>query len=101
MGTNYYAQIRNHPDPIHVGKSNVGWRFIFRCYKESPEGPGNIGEWTAFLSRADVSISDGYGQPVSLSDFWMMVEYKQNLKADESASVVGEGIADVLFQEFS
>ena len=79
MGTNYYTKNEkcptcgNEPEGLHLGKSSIGWKFIFQynggTYYETVEG---MKSWLK-----DKKIVDEYGAEVSYEDFWKMVDTKQ------------------------
>lgn len=107
MGTNYYVQAHTCPtcrrsERIHIGKSSVGWRFIFRGY-ERDDGeqtrPYNITDWKIHLADENVQIFDEYDRPVSKTDFWAMVVGKKDQRHDPNA--IHDDLADILLREFS
>ena len=93
MGTNYYA-VRNRPtvcDPIHIGKSSVGWMFLFHRQNEKWDDPPI--SWNSFEQVAnwlmehtvitkDFVIMDEYDRIVTYDDFIQMVKAKQELCRD-------------------
>ena len=60
---------------IHIGKSSIGWKFLFNWNKEKYYKPlkHSIND---FLSL--YRIVDEYGKEISLESFWEMVEKKSN-----------------------
>ena len=75
MGTNYYAEpsIQGIPVRLHIGKSSVGWKFLFAEYS-------NLQSWAAwreFLSIGSVRIVDEYNSTVLFSDLCNLVQMKQ------------------------
>lgn len=91
MGTNYYlyTEICKHcgrsDDPIHIGKSSVGWHFSFRGYLDDwyDFQITTFEEWKKFLvekiSRGAI-IKDEYGREIQLMDFLTLIANKQNSK---------------------
>lgn len=83
MGTNYYTDGtlpckhcgRSGP-ALHIGKSSVGWRFLFASYPEHDIKSAK--DWREFLDRAGVLIFDEYGDEVAPDTFWQLVEEKQS-----------------------
>ena len=88
MGTNYYA-VRNKASlerPIHIGKSSIGWKFLFRDQDDTWSDPPVV--WHTFdqvkdwLTKYTVLtneyvILDEYDEPISFDDFVKLVERKQ------------------------
>ena len=88
MGTNYYALTDVCPHclrgsaKIHIGKSSVGWRFLFRAYKEFDwDDPGvrwrSREELRQWMIDREVSIENEYGEPMRTEDFFEFTEDKQ------------------------
>lgn len=89
MGTNYYA-VRNRPttrDPIHIGKSSIGWMFNFQSQNETWEEPPVV--WNTFnqvkdwlkkytVDSNEFVIIDEYDEIIQYEDFIQLVEDKQN-----------------------
>ena len=88
MGTNYYV-VPNRPsinEPIHIGKSSMGWKFLFQDvdepYREVPVVWHCYEEVEDWLYRHTVEseqyvIIDEYDEIVSFDDFIKLVERKQ------------------------
>ena len=88
MGTNYYV-VPNRPsieEPIHIGKSSMGWMFLFQDanepYRDIPIIWHSYWEVEDWLYRYTVEceqyvIIDEYDEIISFDDFIKMVEYKQ------------------------
>lgn len=85
MGTNYYAVTKycqhcKRGNPIHIGKSSVGWMFVFHGYPD-PWDEVQIRSWAEWkyclLNEAD-HIEDEYGKLVSFADFKKVVENRHN-----------------------
>ena len=95
MGTNYYAVKKRptlHNHAIHIGKSSVGWKFLFQGYQKRELSYDNfitinsIGDWEKFLSNKEWVILDEYDNLVSTTDFFKMVEEKQNTENPDNFS---------------
>lgn len=89
MGTNYYA-VRNRPtteEPIHIGKSSLGWKFNFQTQNEKWNEPpvvwntyDQVYEWLhKYTVESDLYvIIDEYDEIISFDDFVALVEKKQS-----------------------
>ena len=88
MGTNYYV-VPNKPsiaEPIHIGKSSMGWMFLFHDvdepYRDVPIVWHTYDEVIDWLLKHTVEnpqyvIINEYDEIISLTDFREMVERKQ------------------------
>lgn len=88
MGTNYYA-VRTRPtieDPIHIGKSSMGWKFLFQTHNDKWENPpvvwntyDQVYEWLYqnTVQSNNYVIIDEYDEIISFDDFVALVEEKQ------------------------
>ena len=88
MGTNYYV-VPNRPTitkPIHIGKSSMGWMFLFHDvnepYRDVPIVWHTYEEVKAWLYRNTIEypfyvIINEYDEIVSYDHFISMVEQKQ------------------------
>ena len=88
MGTNYYA-VRNRPttsEPIHIGKSSIGWKFLFQSHNDTWDEPPVV--WNAYdqvyewlykhtVESDEFVIMDEYDRIVSFDEFISWVENKQ------------------------
>ena len=88
MGTNYYA-VRTKPTtarPIHIGKSSMGWLFLFEVQNQTWADPPVI--WNTYeqvknwlhkytVEHTDYVIIDEYDEVISYDDFIDLVETKQ------------------------
>ena len=79
MGTNYYA-VKKKPrivkiyDEIHLGKSSIGWKFVF----QEQEQYHNFEEFKDFiLNNNEWIIKDEYGKEISPNDLLELIETKQ------------------------
>ena len=91
MGTNYYV-VPNRPsvvEPIHIGKSSVGWMFLFHdvdeLYYDVPIVWHSYEEVKDWLYKYTVEfksyvIINEYDEIISFDDFIELVEYKQQFK---------------------
>lgn len=89
MGTNYYA-VRARPtinEPIHIGKSSIGWLFLFQAQNQKYTEPPVV--WNTFdqlkqwleeftVNRKEYVIIDEYDQVIPYIKFIEFVERKQN-----------------------
>lgn len=88
MGTNYYV-VPNRPsitEPIHIGKSSMGWMFLFQDisepYREVPVVWHCYEDVEDWLYRHTVEseqyvIIDEYDEIISFDDFIELVAHKQ------------------------
>lgn len=79
MGTNYYA-VKKKPrivkiyDEIHLGKSSIGWKFVF----QEQEQYHNFEEFKDFiLNNNEWIIKDEYGKEVSPNELLELIKTKQ------------------------
>lgn len=79
MGTNYYA-VKKKPrivkiyDEIHLGKSSVGWKFVF----QEQEQYHNFEEFKDFiLNNNEWIIKNEYGEEVSPNELLELIKTKQ------------------------
>lgn len=89
MGTNYYA-VRNRPtvdDPIHIGKSSIGWKFDFQSHNDTWHEPpivwntyDQVYEWlyTYTVQSDSYVIMDEYDELISFDDLIELIEAKQS-----------------------
>jgi hypothetical protein len=93
MGTNYYV-VPNRPSvetPIHIGKSSMGWKFLFHDVNEPYWSVpvvwhtyDEVKDWlykNTVVSKNYVII-DEYDGRVEYEEFIDLVEYKQEHYAD-------------------
>lgn len=88
MGTNYYA-VKNRPTvcaPYHIGKSSIGWRFLFHSVNET-WGDHPV-EWNTYeqvkawlykhtVEDKDYVIMNEYDEIVSFEDLFQLIDRKQ------------------------
>ncbi len=88
MGTNYYA-VKNRPtvcEPIHIGKSSIGWKFHFQSQNHPYEEPPII--WNTYeqvyewlykytVESNEYVIMDEYDEIIPFDEFIELVEMKQ------------------------
>ena len=89
MGTNYYV-VPNRPsiaEPIHIGKSSMGWMFLFHDvdepYNDTPiiwHSYEEVKDWLhkyAYSNADDYVIINEYDEIIPYHDFIKLVEHKQ------------------------
>lgn len=81
MGINYYqekniCQCCKRYDRQHIGKSSVGWQFVFQAYNTDKKQIKSFKDWKKELQ--DGVIVNDFGQIVPLEDFLSMVESKKS-----------------------
>ena len=67
MGTNYYFRYHccdhcNRYDELHIGKQSVGWKFIFRAYKN--RNLISVASWIEEIRKPNNKIYDEYDRHV-------------------------------------
>ena len=91
MGTNYYA-VRNRPtieEPIHIGKSSLGWKFLFQAQNNNWNNPPVI--WNTYeqvcdwlkkytVETAEYVIIDEYDKTITYDKFLELVKNKQDIE---------------------
>lgn len=87
MGTNYYAiknKISLRPSSVHIGKSSLGHKFLFRGYSGEELGIdyeklniSSVEDWKKYLYDNELVILDEYDEIISNKDFFNMVERMQ------------------------
>lgn len=82
MGTNYYVVVEPRcptcnkgGKDLHVGKSSVGWRFLFASYPSLRITSAS--DWKRVINEAGGSVYDEYGCVYPLETFQLKVEGKQ------------------------
>lgn len=91
MSTNYYAmknKVSLYPPAIHIGKSSLGHKFLFRGYSGDVEGLNNeklniasVEDWKKYLDNNELVILDEYDDLISYKEFFDMIE---NMQLNES-----------------
>ena len=86
MGTNYYV-VKKKPTitpPLHIGKSSVGWKFLFHevnigeCEFDYSVEIHTFEQWKEFLeNNNDILILNEYDEEVSVKEFLELVKEKQ------------------------
>lgn len=86
MGTNYYL-VKNRPSidsGLHIGKSSIGWRFLFRKYNNPFEVDNFLDtfeRWRDYLKEATESgthvIMNEYDDIVTYEFLMELIESKQ------------------------
>ena len=94
MGTNYYV-VPNKPsviEPVHIGKSSMGWKFLFHevnePYRDIPIIWHTYEQVKAWLYRytvekTDYVIMNEYDEIIPYANFIDLVERKQ-IQADDN-----------------
>lgn len=94
MGTNYYLH-RPDEDPLHIGKSSVGWCFSLHVIPE--KGINDLQDWVDLWQAPGARIEDEYGRDVppdkmfwkiagrSRASDWAETEVWPNLHQSEEA----------------
>ena len=95
IGTNYYV-VPNRPsveEPIHIGKSSIGWKFNFQSHNEPYYEPpiiwntyDQVYEWLYVntVQSDKFVIMDEYDRIVSFDEFIELVETKQSEDNEEN-----------------
>ena len=115
MGTNYYwtpayevceccgQPIGNH-EPIHIGKSSLGWCFALHVHPE--KGIHNLEDWEKMWSGG--SIEDEYGTPLDGVEMMCVIvdrRHPRGLKRHKVDGVHcighGPGTYDLMIGDFS
>ena len=75
----YEAAKKYMPDKVHIGKSSIGWRFLFNL---NDKAYYNSAEYSIqqFLKTCD--IYDEYDEYIDYDEFWEMVYTKQTDKPE-------------------
>lgn len=88
MGVNYYV-VRNRPTtepPIHIGKSSIGWLFLFQSHNETWKTPSvvwntyeQVKEWLKkyTVDNENFVIIDETDEVISFEEFFEMIDNKQ------------------------
>lgn len=91
MGTNYYA-VRNRPttdEPIHIGKSSIGWKFLFQAQNNNWNNPPVV--WNTYeqvrdwlkkytVESTEYVIIDEYDEIITYDKFLELVKNKQDIE---------------------
>ncbi len=106
MGTNYYA-VKKKPtisEPLHIGKSSVGWKFLFHEINKYNSFDCDLEihtfeQWKNFLENNDeIVILNEYDEEISVKEFLNLVKEKQKEKRDGySKNVNGYRFTDIDF----
>lgn len=89
MGMNYYA-VKKKPtisEPIHIGKSSAGWKFLFHEINKWDLSIRTFPQWKEWLEKnvgieedKDYVILNEEDEIVSLKEFLKNVEEKQKIE---------------------
>ena len=89
MGTNYYV-VSSTPTiqhPIHIGKSSIGWKFLFNRVSKwdnwvNDEPINTFQQWKEFLEtytkKNRIVVMNEYDEEVPLEDLLKLIKIKQN-----------------------
>ena len=100
MGTNYYA-VRNRPtieEPIHIGKSSFGWKFLFQTQNNNWNDPpvvwntyGQVRDWLKkyTVESTEYVIIDEYDKIITYDDFLKLVKNKQDNENPDNFTYCG------------
>lgn len=94
MGTNYYA-VRTRPtteEPIHIGKSSIGWKFLFQSQNDTWREPPVV--WNTYeqvyewlykntVKSDNYAIINEYDEIISFDDFIELIETKQKVTNED------------------
>jgi len=93
VGTNYYVDTPSCPNAcehcseserIHLGKSSMGWQFLFRADPDWPQDEA----FALWVRRAlSGTITDEYGRAYTLAQLIDLVYSKTGNKVDTSATL--------------
>lgn len=85
MGTNYYAisEKSTHSKPLHIGKSSVGWKFLFYKVEDyenyfTYKTIDTYEKWKELLQNENISIINEYDEIIDFDSFVKLVEIKQH-----------------------
>ena len=88
-------------EPLHIGKSSAGWKFLFQEVNKHNSFDWDLEihtfeQWKEFLeNNNEIIILNEYDEEVSVKDFLDLVEEKQKEKHDEySKNVNGYRFTD-------
>lgn len=93
MGTNYYVTTKRPTinTPIHIGKSSMGWKFLFHevdTYENwiSEQSIRTFPQWVDFLEshEDEIVILNEYDELIALCNFLKMVERKQEEENEDN-----------------
>jgi hypothetical protein len=74
MGTNYYVRREGLTEPVHLGKSSAGWKFLHRADPAWPREEARE-RWIE-LARSGV-IESEYGLAESLEELLAFIDSRQ------------------------
>jgi hypothetical protein len=93
MGTNYYVTSKEPTirTPIHIGKSSIGWKFLFHevdAWENWIDGTSiyTYPQWVTFLenNKDIIVIMNEYDEVVELEELLAIVEKKQCCENDNN-----------------
>jgi hypothetical protein len=117
MGTNYYlhreskpcgecGHDKNSPNEIHIGKTSMGWVWIWQGYKEDAglgialAGPEDWFSYLAEQVELGAQIRDEYSQDVSLEDLKARVVSRRGGRRNTRDWTEHVGGDDVSYSDF-
>lgn len=88
MGTNYYL-VKARPtieQPLHIGKSSIGWRFLFYLpfnWETEGETVNSYPAWRDYIERRVEAgthvILDEYDEVIGPEELFELIERKQDI----------------------
>ncbi len=73
MGTNYFLITKNEVDENkHIGKSSMGWQFIFRGYPK--EFIFSLNDWKTLINEPSNLVINEYGEIIDKATFYQGIE---------------------------
>lgn len=86
MGTNYYLKSKpcetcgHCQTELHIGKSSMGWRFLFRSYNYETK-INSFDDWLLELNNPNKVIYNEYHEKIELAELLELIEDKRNGKS--------------------
>lgn len=74
MGMNFY--IKSNDKEIHIGKSSLGWQFLFEGNKEL--NLNSKKEWIDFLFNNEENIYNELNEIIPKNEFLELIEFKSS-----------------------
>lgn len=92
MGTNYYL-VKSKPSvatPLHIGKSSIGWRFLFyrpNTWDTEGEAVNTYQAWKSYILRhvnaGTHVVIDEYDEVVPPEKLFELIDFKQDLEGKD------------------
>lgn len=100
MGTNYYAVRGRCPecgrydesDRLHIGKSSIGWPFLFHAVPE--KGLVDWASWRRYLAEPGVEILDEYNGKSSVEGLDALIVVKRRHSQDAHVLALNRRTSD-------